>query len=109
MAGAVVQIEVQVGVGAIINSGAIVDHHCQLADYCHVSPGAALAGEVQVQARAWVGIGSTTLPRVTIGKGTTIGAGSVVVSDIPDSVVAYGNPCRVRRSLVHTPKPVAQN
>lgn len=36
---------------------------------------------------------------VTIGSGVTIGAGSVVVSDIPDRTVAIGNPCRVIRTL----------
>jgi acetyltransferase-like isoleucine patch superfamily enzyme len=34
---------------------------------------------------------------VTIGKHTLIGAGSVVTKDIPDGVIAYGNPCKVIR------------
>ena len=44
-----------------------------------------------------VSIGGTvpTLPGVTIGSNVTIGAGSVVVKDIPDGCVAVGNPCRV--------------
>ena len=41
----------------------------------------------------------TVLPGVTIGSNTTIGAGSVVTRDIPDNVVAAGNPCRVIRKL----------
>ena len=36
---------------------------------------------------------------VTIGDNTTIGAGSVVVKDIPSNVVAVGNPCKVIRTL----------
>ncbi|UOQ79184.1 hypothetical protein MUN84_19375 [Hymenobacter sp. 5516J-16] len=39
------------------------------------------------------------MPGVTIGAGTTIGAGSVVTRDIPAGVVAVGNPCRVLRSI----------
>ena len=41
----------------------------------------------------------TILPGVTIGSNTVIGAGSVVVKDIPSGVVAVGNPCKVVRSI----------
>lgn len=47
----------------------------------------------------WVGGGAIILPGVTIGSRTVIGAGSVVTRDIPDDVVAAGNPCRVIRRL----------
>ena len=46
----------------------------------------------------WIGGGAIILAGVTIGKGSVIGAGSVVTKDIPDSVVAAGNPCSVIRS-----------
>ena len=39
------------------------------------------------------------MPGVTIGAGTVIGAGSVVVNDIPEGVLAAGNPCRVIRQI----------
>lgn len=45
----------------------------------------------------WIGGGVIILPGVTIGDNVAIGAGSVVTRDIPDNVVAYGNPCRVIR------------
>ena len=47
----------------------------------------------------WLGAGVIVLPGVTIGENATIGAGSVVTRDIPANVVAYGNPCRVRKTL----------
>ncbi len=47
----------------------------------------------------WVGGGSIICPGVTIGSKTVIGAGSVVTKDIPDGVVAVGNPCRVIREI----------
>lgn len=46
----------------------------------------------------WIGGGVIIMPGVTIGNNVVIGAGSVVTKDIPDHVVAYGNPCRVMRS-----------
>ena len=45
----------------------------------------------------WIGGGAIILPGVTIGDNVVIGAGSVVTKDIPDNVVAVGNPCRVIR------------
>ena len=48
----------------------------------------------------WIGGGVIILPGVTIGDYTVIGAGSVVTRSIPSRVVAYGNPCRVRKRLV---------
>ncbi len=47
----------------------------------------------------WIGAGVTVLPGVTIGNNAVIGAGSVVNRDIPDGVVAAGNPCRVIRRI----------
>lgn len=47
----------------------------------------------------WIGGGCIIMPGVTIGNGCTIGAGSVVTKDVPDNSVAYGNPCRVQRTL----------
>lgn len=42
-----------------------------------------------------IGGGAIILPGVTIGNNVVIGAGSVVMKDIPDNVIANGNPCRV--------------
>lgn len=46
----------------------------------------------------WIGGGVIILPGVTIGDNVVIGAGSVVTKDIPDNVIAYGNPCRVAKN-----------
>ena len=45
----------------------------------------------------WIGGGVIIMPGVTIGNNVVIGAGSVVTKDIPDNVIAFGNPCRVMR------------
>lgn len=47
----------------------------------------------------WIGADVTILPGVTIGDNTIIGAKSVVTKDIPDHVIAVGNPCRVLRPI----------
>lgn len=50
------------------------------------------------------GANVSVLPGVTIGDDTVIGAGSVVNKDIPDGVVAAGNPCRVIRKITEADK-----
>ena len=54
---------------------------------------------VRIGEDCWLGAGVIVLPGVTIGKGSVIGAGSVVTKDIPENVVAFGNPCRVVRPV----------
>ena len=56
-----------------------------------------MAGEVG--RNGWIGAGVVIMPGVTIGEDTVIGAGSVVVKDIPAGVVAVGNPCRIMREI----------
>ncbi|MGF1910727.1 sugar O-acetyltransferase [Vibrio kasasachensis] len=47
----------------------------------------------------WIGANVVVLPGVTIGENSVIGAGSIVMKDIPANVVAVGNPCRVMRDI----------
>ena len=54
---------------------------------------------VHIGENVWVRSGTIIVPGVTIGKNSVIGAGSVVVKDIPENVVAVGNPCRVLREI----------
>ena len=54
---------------------------------------------VHICENVWVGAGTVIVPGVTIGKNSVIGAGSVVTKDIPENVVAVGNPCRVLREI----------
>ena len=57
------------------------------------------AKPITVGDNVWIGGGTRVMPGVTIGNNVTIGAGSIVTKDIPDGVVAMGNPCRVYRKL----------
>lgn len=57
------------------------------------------AKPVKIGANVWIGGNSVIFPGVTIGNNVTIGAGSVVTKNIPDNVLAIGNPCKVIREL----------
>ena len=66
--------------------------------------GLEIALPITVGDNVWIGASVTVLPGVTIGSNTVIGAGSVVNKDIPDGVVAAGNPCRVLRNITEEDK-----
>jgi maltose O-acetyltransferase len=58
-----------------------------------------LARPVTIGTNAWIGGGAILCPGVTVGDHSVIGAGSVVTKDVPERVLAAGNPCRVIRQL----------
>ena len=55
--------------------------------------------DITIGNNVWIGGGVSILPGVTIGDNVVIGAGSVVTKDLPDNVIAAGNPCRVIREI----------
>lgn len=99
LAGAVVGARARIGRCAIVNTRASVDHESAVEDGAHVGPGATLAGEVLVGARAFVGAGAVVLPRCSIGAGAIVGAGAVVTRDVAAGAVVAGVPARLRRYL----------
>lgn len=58
-----------------------------------------MASPVHIGDDVWIGGGVIICAGVSVGRGTTVGAGSVVTRDIPERVLAAGNPCRVLRAL----------
>ena len=68
-------------------------------DFLRRNKGLEYAWPITVGDNVWIGAGVQVCPGVTIGSNVVIGAGSVVTKNIPDNVVAVGNPCRVLRSI----------
>lgn len=54
---------------------------------------------ITVGNNVWIGGGVNVMPGVTIGNNVVIGAGSVVTKNIPDNVIAAGNPCKIIRNI----------
>ena len=78
-----------------------------------VDPQARLEGleygkPIRIGNNVWVGGGTIILPGVTIGDNSVIGAGSVVTKNIPENVVAVGNPCKVIKQLQPPTSPPQQ-
>ncbi|MEO1969608.1 MAG: NeuD/PglB/VioB family sugar acetyltransferase [Sphingomonadaceae bacterium] len=98
LAGAVVGPRTSLGIGAIVNHAASIDHDCEIADYLNVCPGGRLAGCVQAGSNVFVGINASILQGLKIGKNAVIGAGAVVTRDVAAGETVIGVPAR---SITH--------
>ncbi|EIM72867.1 acetyltransferase [Nitritalea halalkaliphila LW7] len=94
MPGAIVNAGAFIGEHCIINTGAVIEHDCILHDFVHISPNAILAGGVEVLPETQIGMNASVIQNVTIGAHSIVGAGSVVIEDIPDHCTAVGVPAK---------------
>lgn len=98
MAGVVINAATRIHSLAIINTGATVDHDCQIHQAVHIGPQSALAGDVCVGELSFLGVGCCVIPTITIGERVMIGAGAVVISPIPNDCLAVGVPAQIINS-----------
>ena len=82
--------------GVFIEDFVQVGSHCSLYSISTIDN---KQGAIYLKENCKVGAHSTILPGVTIGKNSVIGAHSLVLSDIPDNVVAFGVPAKIVRKL----------
>ncbi|MBN2031443.1 NeuD/PglB/VioB family sugar acetyltransferase [bacterium] len=88
-----------VGNHVILNNGCIIEHDCIIKDFAALGPGCCMGGKVMINEGAFLSTGVTIAPRIKIGKRSIVGAGAVVVDDLPDDVLAYGVPARVIKKI----------
>jgi UDP-perosamine 4-acetyltransferase len=105
MSGVVINAESVVRDLAIINTGATIDHDCVIGEAAHVAPQSGLAGNVSVGCCSFLGVGTKVIPGCRIGDDVIIGAGGVVISDIPDGVTAVGVPARIVSKTAEKDRP----
>ena len=89
-----------------INRNCSIGHHTIINEFTTINPGVNIAGNVIIGQHVQIGIGANIIDDVSIGNNTIIGAGSVVTKDIPDNVIAYGNPCKIIKNNVTYNNPI---
>lgn len=105
------------GVYANFNLTLVDDTHIYVGDYTMIGPNVTVAtaghpilpelrekgyqynASVRIGRNCWIGAGVVIVPGITIGDNVVIGAGSIVTKDLPDNVMAVGNPCRILREV----------
>ena len=93
------------------NTAIHIGHHTLIGPNCSLytvnhaldpedrAQGFCMDAPIRIGSRVWRGGDVVVMPGVSIGDGSVIGAGSVVTKDIPEEVIAVGNPCRVIRPI----------
>ena len=102
---------------ANFNLALVDDTHIYVGDYTQFGPNVVLAtaghpvnpdlrerayqynAPIRIGRNCWLGANVVVVPGVTIGDNVVVGAGSVVTRDLPDNVVAVGNPCKILRDV----------
>lgn len=85
--------------GVTVNRNSSVGHHTKIGRFASLGPGVNIGGHSVIGDQVQIGIGATVFNNISIGQNSIIGGGSVVTADIPDHVVAWGNPCKVIRPV----------
>jgi sugar O-acyltransferase (sialic acid O-acetyltransferase NeuD family) len=82
-----------------INRQSIIGHDVLIGQDSAISSQVNLGGNVQVGNGTFIGMGAKIRERVAIGNHCVVGMGSVVMNDVPDGVLALGNPARVIKKI----------
>lgn len=93
----ILQAEVLVGDNSSIHMGALIGHESRIGNSVFIAHAVSVSGCCDIGDGCFVGTNATILPRLRIGKWSTIGAGAVVTKDIPDYSVVVGNPGKAIR------------
>lgn len=110
----------KIGNHTSINKNTVIRGYFSIGEYCAIAPNCTIIGAnhifsdpnktiksqgvsckgIIIEDDVWIGANSVILDGVTIGKGSVIGAGSIVTKNIPPYSVAVGNPCKVIKNRI---------
>jgi sugar O-acyltransferase (sialic acid O-acetyltransferase NeuD family) len=89
-----VSADVKLGAGVVVNCYSSIGHDVVLGDFTTLSAHVDITGRCTVGKRVFFGSGSRVVPGIKIGDDAVIGAGAVVVRDVPAGTTVFGNPAR---------------
>jgi len=98
-AGSILTVNIKIGNHVLLNINCTVGHDAIIEDYCCIMPTVKINGNDHLYKGVYVGTGATFINDVSVGCWTTIGAGAVIVKDIPEKVLAVGLPAKPVKNL----------
>ncbi|GAA4508483.1 acetyltransferase [Hymenobacter ginsengisoli] len=92
--GCILTCDITLGRFVLLNLGCTVGHDAVLEDFCSLMPHANVGGGAHLATGVYLGTNATVIQQVRVGERTTVGAGAVVVRDLPADCTAVGVPAR---------------
>jgi len=93
-AGNIITVNIEIGKHVIVNLDCAIGHDAIIKDYATILSSTNISGHVTIEECVNIGTGSAIIPGITVGKNTIIGAGAVVVNDLPANCTAVGVPAK---------------
>lgn len=90
----VLTVNIEIGSHVIINLDCTVGHDALIKDFVTIYPSVNVSGFTTIESCSELGTGMQIIQGKTVGENTIVGAGAVVVKDIPDNCTAVGNPAK---------------
>lgn len=103
-AGSVLTTNYDLGEQVVVNINCTVGHEVTIKSFSALMPSCSISGEVIIEKGVFVGTGVKVINRLLIGGNTVIGAGAVVVTDLPSNVTAVGVPAKIIKAQTTPPK-----
>ncbi len=95
--GVVIGTQSRIGEHVLVSRNASVGHDIEIEDFANIFPAACVSGHSHVGEGSELGSNVTIIPKVSVGAWTVVGAGAVVVRDLPANVTAVGIPAKAAR------------
>ena len=94
LAGNIVSVDIQIGDFCIFNADCTIGHDVVMESYVTVYPSANISGCVEICHETEIGTGCHVIQGIKIGSNTIVGAGAVVIKELPSGCTAVGNPAK---------------
>ncbi len=99
MPGSIISSGVTIGRGSLLMPGSFVGHNTIIGDHCHLAARSCLSSMITTEEGVHIGLNATVRENLKIGKYSTLGMGSVLLSDIGTEEIWAGNPARFIRKV----------